>query len=355
MISPPNLATLYQRNIGEEVMDLTEGEIQVLASIHLLEADGSKVNDRALNKQGERYWIFKEDWTGVCELLVDKGLVQKSGEEWCLTDDGLPLGETYRAERADMYWYYYQKFYTAAHASAAHSELCRRVFGQNLTQEGQTDMASLNFALDQLPLGSGRTLLDLGCGAGVIAEYISDLTETSVVGIDYSSSAIEAANTRTTDKRSRLTFKTDNFNTMQPSVGVYDAILSMDTLYWVSDLTIVLGVLAKSLVSGGRMGLFMNHWVSAGDQAAELQSDKSALGRAVESLGLTARVYDFSTNLGAFWERNYAAALALKEQFEGEGNGFIAESLIRESEEDFLPEIHHGRFARYLFLIDAPN
>jgi len=335
-------------------MDLTEGKIQVLASICTLEADGRRVDDVALNERGEQYWIFKEDWTGVCELLVDKGLVQKSGGEWRLTDDGLPLGETYRAERVDMYWYYYQKFYTAAHASTAHSELCRRVFGQDLTQEGQTDMASLNFALNQLPIGSGRTLLDLGCGAGVIAEHISDATGSSVVGIDYSSSAIAAANERTSEKRGRLTFKTDNFNTMQPSVGEYDAILSIDTLYWASDLTSVLDVLAKSLVSGGRMGLFMNHHVSDGDQATELQSNKSALGRAVESLGLTASVYDFTANVGAFWERNYAAALALREQFDDEGNGFIAESLIRESEEDYLPDIHEGRIARYLFVIDAP-
>ena len=334
-------------------MDLSEGEIQVLASIRQLEADGRRVDDAALNERGERYWIFKEDWTGVCGLLVDKGLVQKSGEDWCLTDDGLPLGEAYLAERADMYWYYYQKFYTSAHASAAHSELCRRVFGQDLTQEGQTDMASLNFALEQLQLGPGKTLLDLGCGAGVIAEHKSDVTECSVVGIDYSSSAIAAANARTTDKRGRLSFKTENFNTMQPSVGAYDAILSMDTLYWAADLTSVIDVLANSLASGGRMALFMNHDVSVGDQAIELQSDKSALGRAIESLDLTARVFDFTANLGAFWERNYAAALALKEQFKAEGNGFIAESLIRESEEDFLPQIHQGSFARYLYVIGA--
>lgn len=336
-------------------MDLTEGEIQVLASISGLEAEGRKVDDAALNERGERYWKFKEDWSGVCELLVDKGLVRKEGDEWRLTDDGLPRGEMYRAERADMYWYYYQKFYTAAHASAAHSELCRRVFGQDLTQEGQTDMVSLNLALDQLPLGPGRTLLDLGCGAGVIAEHISDVTECSVVGVDYSPSAIAAANARTTDKRSRLTFQTENFNTMQPSVEAYDAILSMDTLYWVSDLTGVIDVLAKSLCSGGRMALFMNHDVSSGDQAIELQSDKSVLGQAIKSLGLTARVFDFTANLGAFWERNYAAALALRQQFEAEENGFIAESLIRESEEDFLPQIQQGRFARYLFMIDAPT
>ena len=59
-------------------MDLTEGEIQVLASIHLLKADGSKVDDRALNKQGERYWIFKEDSLIVpnhLQVLVNRPLI----------------------------------------------------------------------------------------------------------------------------------------------------------------------------------------------------------------------------------------------------------------------------------------
>lgn len=334
-------------------MSLTEAEIQVLASIAQLEANGRQADDQALDERGERYWIFKEDWTGVCERLTEKGLVRRSGDVWSLIDVGIPLGEEYRAERVDMYWYYYQKFYAAASASTAHSELCRRVFGQDLTQEGQTDMASLQFALDQLPLGPGKTLLDLGCGAGAIAEYISDLTESSVLGIDYASSAIATANARASEKRDRLTFETDNFNTMQPSPGKYDAILSMDTLYWISDLTATLDVLAKSLAPGGRMALFMNHWVDNDAQASELQSDQSPLGQAVESLGLTARVYDFTANLGAFWERVYTAAQALKEQFNSEGNGFIAESLIRESEEEFLPDIYKGRFARHLFVINA--
>ena len=336
-------------------MDLTEGEIQVLASIRQLEVEGRSVDEVALNERGERYWIFKEDWTGVCDSLVSKGLVQKSDEEWRLTNHGVPLGEEYRAERADMYWYYYQKFYTSAHTSAAHSELCRRVFGQDLTQEGQTDMVSLNFALDQLSLGPGKTLLDLGCGAGVIAEHVSEVTKCTVVGIDYSSSAISVAKARTKDKQSRLTFKVDNFNSMQPSEEAFDAILSMDTLYWASDMKKVIDVLARSLAPDGRMALFMNHDVSAGSQAVELQSENSWLGRAIASLGLSARVFDFTANLGAFWERNYAAALALRNEFEAEGNGFIADSLIRESEEDFLPQIHQGQFARYLYVIDAPT
>ena len=32
-----------------------------------------------------------------------------------------------------------------------------------------------------------------------------------------------------------------------------------------------------------------------------------------------------------------------------------AASLIRESTEEYLPDIHEGRISRYLFLIDAPS
>jgi SAM-dependent methyltransferase len=334
-------------------MDLTEGEIQVLASISRIEADGGVADDTALEKRGERYWIFKEDWTGVLETLVDKEFVERSGDDWRLTSEGRPLGDEYRAERADMYWYYYQSFYTAAHISEAHSELCRRVFGKDLTQEGQTDMSSLEFAMDLLPLEPGKKVLDLGCGAGVIAEYIADETGTIVTGLDYSSSAIAAADARTFNKRDRLSFRAGNFNTMVPSESGYDAILSMDTLYWATDLESVVSVLVKSLSSSGRMALFMNHHVGPGEPAEQLESKYSDLGRAVKSLGLDASVYDFSANIGAFWERNYAAALALRNDFEAEGNGFIAESLIRESEEDYLPDIYEGRIVRYLFTIDA--
>lgn len=77
------------------------------------------------------------------------------------------------------------------------------------------------------------------------------------------------------------------------------------------------------------------------------------MAKAVTALGINAKIIDFSANIGAFWERKYAAALDLKDQFDAEGNGFIAASLIRESEVDYLPDIREGRIARYHFLIDA--
>lgn len=336
-------------------MDYTEAEIQVLASIHKIESEGRVADPAALEERGQRYWIFKEDWTGVCPSLAEKGLLEGSDEAWRLTDTGRPVAARYRVERVDMYWYYYQRFYPAAYASAAHSELCRRVFGLDLTQEGQTDMASLEIALSALPSGSGKRLMDAGCGAGSIAEYISDQTGTRVTGLDYAPNAIAEAEARTADKREKLNFQVANFNTMQLEPGSYDAILSMDTLYWAADLEAVLGVLAQSLRPRGRMAVFMNHHVGAGATAGQLGAEHSWLGKSVAALGLKAEVIDFSANIGAFWERNYAAARTLKPQFEEEGNGFIADSLIRESEQDYLPDIHEGRIARHLFLIDAPG
>jgi phosphoethanolamine N-methyltransferase len=99
-----------------------------------------------------------------------------------------------------MYWYYYRKFCPAARASKAHSKLCQRVFGEDLCQEGQTDMAALEHMLALLGLTKGERVLDLGCGAGVIAEYISDKTGALVTGIDYAASAISEAVERTASK-----------------------------------------------------------------------------------------------------------------------------------------------------------
>ena len=335
-------------------MEFTEAEIQVLASIHKVLSTQPAADGPALDQRAESYWIFREDWTEAFPALSEKGLIEETGAGWILTEAGHPIAAACRAERVDMYWYY-SKFYVRAHASAAHSELCRRVFGLDLTQEGQTDMASLRIALEALALKPGQHMLDLGCGAGVIAEYISDTTGARVTGLDFAESAISAARSRTEAKGARLDFRTANFNTMAPAPDTYDAVLSMDTLYWATDLQAVLATLAASLKAGGRIAIFMNHHVGPDAEAEALQPEHASLGKAASALGLTTRVIDFSANLGAFWERNYAAALALRDQFETEGNRFIADSLIRESEQDYLPDIREGRVARYLFLIDAPS
>ena len=60
--------------------------------------------------------------------------------------------------------------------------------------------------LEETPSGQVSRVLDVGCGNGKIAEYISDLTQASVTGIDYVPEAISHAQERTAEKRGRLSF-----------------------------------------------------------------------------------------------------------------------------------------------------
>lgn len=329
--------------------DLNEAEIQVLASLEKAKIEAAPTDRASLEKDGERYWMFLEDWSEAFASLIGKGLIEGDERGYGLTQSGRPLGHAYHRERPDMYWYYYQKFYPAARASAAHSRLCERVFGRDLCQEGMTDMAALGDLLGRLNLKPGDRVLDLGCGAGIIAEYISSRTGARVTGIDYAAAAIAEANERTADKRSRLTFLKGDMNALDLPEQSFDAAISLDTLYWVADLTDALSQVVRTIKPGGQIGIFMLQGRGDTDPPGILEADNTKPARALSRLNLSYDAYDYTTRNAEFWRRNWEAATDLCDDFEAEGNGFIAASLIREAEEEFLPAIEAETMTRYLY------
>ncbi len=330
-------------------MDLSEAEIQVLASVQAAELDTVPTDRATLEKGGERFWIFLEDWSDAFPSLAAKGLIEGDDSGYRLTESGRPLGHAYNRERPDKYWYYYRRFYPAAYASATHSRLCERVFGKDLCQEGMVDMAALEDLLARLDLQPGDHLLDLGCGAGVIAEYISDQTGARVTGLDYAAPAIVEAKERTADKSSKLTFMQGDMNALDLPERSFDAAISLDTLYWVADLADTLSQVVRTIKPGGQIGIFMLASRGADDPPEALEPGNSGLGQALSKLNLAYDAYDYTTRNGEFWRRIWKAATDLRDDFEAEGNGFIAASLIREAEEEFLPAIEAGTLARYLY------
>jgi len=330
-------------------MELSEAEIQVLASLEKARVEGKKTDRHSLEAEADRFWMFREDWSDAYSRLQEKGLINGSESGYHLTDNGRPLAQQYHQQRPDMYWYYYQRFYQAARASAAHSELCRQVFGLDLCQEGQTDMAALNDLLEILKLKPGEEVLDVGCGAGVIAEHISDQKDVSVTGLDYAEPAIAEATERTKAKRSKLKFVQGDMNALDLPAQSLDAVISLDTLYWVSDLEKTLSMLMVALRPGGRMGIFMNHHISDSDDLSELAPEFTDLSKALANLGLPFTTRDYTVQIGDFWRSISKVANDLKQDFETEGNGFISANFIREAEEDYLPDVNSGKIARYLY------
>ena len=330
-------------------MSLSEAEIQVLATLRKAELEGFSSDRGSLEGRGGRYWIFLEDWSGVYGGLAEQGLIEGDDDGYRLTGAGRPLADAYHRERPDHYWYYYQRFYTAAHASAAHSRLCERVYGEDLCQEGQMDMAELRTMLDCLDLQPGDAVLDLGCGAGVISEYISDRTGAVVTGIDYAKTAIAAAAARTGEKRSRLAFRQGDLSALDLPARSFDAAIMIDTIYWVADTEETLSTIVGSLRPGGQLAIVIAQDLRDGAEREALEVSKTNVALALSGLGLAYEPHDFTDSFRSFWPRIKESVVALREEFEAEGNGYICDSLEREADEQYLPALRDDAVRRYLY------
>lgn len=332
---------------------LNEAEIQLLASFEFARVEERRCDRASLDASGERYWVYREDWSDAYDTLRARGLIAGDDAGYSLTRRGAPLARRYHEQRPDRYYYYYSRFYPAALASAAHSELCRRAWGMDLCQEGQVDMADLADLLEHLDLRSGTRALDLGCGAGVLSAYIAETTGAHVTGLDQAASAIEAARQRTADQTDNLTFVVGDLNALEFPDASFNAILSLDTIYWAADLPATLSRLRRMTRPGGRIGIFFEQKASGQHQAALLRAGGTELAQALEQAGIPYDAYDYTERSAAFWRRLHEAVTDLRPDFEAEGNGIIARSLLHEAEESFLPGFEAGTIARHLYLVSA--
>ncbi len=330
-------------------MTLSEAEIQVLATLFGAESKNQPVDKASLEKSGECFWIYLEDWSDAFSSLIGKDLISGSEEGYQLTESGHPIARTYREERPDHFWYYYQQFYDKAHASHAHTRFCEQVYGMDLCQEGLMDMESIHDLLDRLSLKPGQRLLDLGCGAGGISEYISDQTGAHVTGLDSSAIAISTAKARTENKHSQLKFIEADLNTLDLEPLSYDAAISVDTIYWVNDTYDSLERIIRTLKPGGQLFISIVHILEYCDRPEELEIDKTYVALALDKLQLDYQSVDRTESFLDFWPRVKKTMLGLKEDFDGEGNGLIYQHWIKDADAEFLPAIESNDLRRYLY------
>jgi ubiquinone/menaquinone biosynthesis C-methylase UbiE len=331
-------------------MNLNEAEIQVLAQIRGAEIDSEPTDRESLEDRGTRYWIYREDWNDAFSSLGDKGLIDGEDNAYRLTDAGRPNADAYYQQRPDMYWYYFQRLYAALYESEAHKKLCKRVFGRDLCQENMTDMRALDGVLQKLSLKAGDHVLDLGCGAGGIAEYISGETSASITGIDYSATAISTAIARTEDKREMLNFLEGDLNTLELPEKSFDAAYSIDSIYWVADTTDAVRRIARGIKPGGKLAILIVQIGEYCERPEELEMHGTYVAEALRNLKLEYQAYDYTDDFRDFWPRVKEAAAALRKEYEREGNAFIADNYIKEADTEFLPAIEADEIRRYLYI-----
>jgi cyclopropane fatty-acyl-phospholipid synthase-like methyltransferase len=243
---------------------------------------------------------------------------------------------------------WYSQFYQNAPVSPTHAVFCQRVYGRDLCQHGYTTLSQLDDLLKAAQFTPHSHVLDVGCGNGLISEYVSDVTGACVHGIDYIPEAITQAQSRTASKRDRLTFEAGDMNTAHLPPAAFDAILALDTLYF-GDLEALVSRLIAVLKRGGQLLTYYTHilW-NPDDDRTILLPDKTPLGQVLVKQGLAFETTDYTAAEYARSQLADQTAEALKTAFEAEGNSFIYENRHIEAEGNMRFYLDN-RIRRYLY------
>jgi len=291
--------------------------------------------------------IETEKMQASLEQLLEKRLVNEKADCYFLSDVGKIVGKRFRTERMSKG---YDDLLLRTGTSKAYSMFCERVFGKDLSQFNVLDMEQLNTLIAKLDLKPGEAALDLGCGNGRIAEYISDTTGAKVVGLDFAGEVIKRSQQRTLDKKSRLSYVVGNMDELSFEEGSFDAIISIDTLYFVDSIDATIKKLKKLLKSPtGRLGIFSDQNCTTDESRGILLPRNTEVGKALGNSEFIYQAIDFTSNSREIWVREIEAAEDLKELFAKEGNSDIHEDRVQDATKT-LESINSGRHARYFYL-----
>ncbi|MFN8530132.1 MAG: class I SAM-dependent methyltransferase [Anaerolineae bacterium] len=247
---------------------------------------------------------------------------------------------------------FYALFYQRVAHSAAHAEFCTRVFGINLCQHGFADEPQLDALINALNLSAGSTVLDLGCGNGMISEYLADRTGAEVTGLDYSLEAIAQARTRA--QSDRLRFECGDINALKLPPAAYDAIVLIDSIYFSSNYARTIRELGAALRPGGRLAFLYSYghepWLPKEEFPAEnLAPERTPLGAALTANGFTFSTQDFTQRDYDLAQRRKTVLTEMRAQFEAEDLMFVWDNRMGDAN-GVSSAVEDGLHRRYLYV-----
>ncbi len=344
-------------------MILSEAETQALIVLVELEEPIETENNnfyqfypKSIESAATYFRGLRLDWSTAYGKLRNGGLVVQHESDYSLTPEGIIVARQVRADRPPIY-YWYREFFPAAAHSQAYADFCERLYGKNLCQAGFSDMRQVDEMLGRLNLTPESRVLDLGCGSGMLAEYISDTTGACLYGMDYCPEAIDLANARIASKRDRLSYQVGNLDHLDNPADYpdhfYDVILSIDSLYMPNHLDETLQKMSRLVKTGGQIAAFYTQMVWDSDAKRDkLLAEKTPLGEALGKAGLAYKAYDYSRQTYRLMQLKRRIGEAMKDRFMAEGNQALYEFIANESESSPAPyDPHTCSFARYLYHI----
>jgi SAM-dependent methyltransferase len=247
--------------------------------------------------------------------------------------------------------------------SELYSQIRCEAFGEDIGQNSWLSAAEHDRFLAWLDLSAGKTLLDIGCGAGGPALRAVAITGCSVCGIDVHEPAISTANALSAQRGfERLAeFRVANAAEPLPFSGArFDAVICIDSINHLPDRPRVIAEWARVLKPGGRL-LFTDPVTVTGPLTNAEIAIRSSIGfflfvprgyddRVIAECGLRLRICEDATaNMAELAERRRearAARSAALRDIEGD------ETYIRQQEFFAVTAriAQEGRLSRFVYV-----
>lgn len=237
----------------------------------------------------------------------------------------------------------YEDFYKMAASSKAFSDFCVEAYGADFSQDGFSDVKQIDMIIPFIK-GSEAHVLDIGCGNGKMIKYIEEKTGAHVHGFDYSENAIKYAKTNHNSAEFRVGI-IDEIEYLEES---FDVIVSMDSMYFSSDMAAFISKIRKWLKPGGV--LFVTY--QEGDVMDKTANENTTVfAECMRTIGWEYEVKNISEDSYDMLMKKRVVALEYKDRFEAEGNGMWGDMLLEQTDyvlqgkEEYLKHL-----ARYIYV-----
>jgi ubiquinone/menaquinone biosynthesis C-methylase UbiE len=149
----------------------------------------------------------------------------------------------------------------AFYAEAKIAEFRRRIyleaFGEEYPADAATDgyitRSELREMVEALHVGRGQKIADLGCGRGGPGQWIAEATGASLVGVDFSSVALEQAQARARMRNlPACTYQKGSFQATGLDSSSIEGAISIDAIWAIPDKPAGFAETARILKAGAR-------------------------------------------------------------------------------------------------------
>ncbi|MCG8501952.1 MAG: class I SAM-dependent methyltransferase [Firmicutes bacterium] len=331
-------------------MYLKANEKQVIIAIQNLKRKNGGMTHKELEDFGNMFFCsYKLDWEKAIANLLSKQMIELKNNTYSICCNFNKLAETLTRKYPRLrYWY--NHWYSLGMKSEAHSRLCQAAYGVDLCQTGMITLKQIEYIIQNY-IEEKKTCLDMGCGLGLISEYISGRTLCKISGIDVIASAIRNARKRTINKREYLEFYLSNMTKYfkEEVNNKYDYIFFFDTVYFLADqFSEVIPDAIRALNKNGKILIFYSAW---NPKDSGLSAGSTKLADYLNNEGYKYKTVDFTEDERRHWQIKKETLMNLEDSFLTEGNKIIYTNRMMEAD-FFTNMMMEDKLYRYLYVLE---